>query len=137
MNFYSFYNEGKNEYDFTINIENIAFDKENSIDLSADVLNILKSIISKYNEIAYGGELFYNKKGPNTGSSTENDIYISCLPTGNSEENVDILYDKPTTSVDILSSPIFKYIGGSILFIISFYMIHLLILFFSRNRPAM
>jgi hypothetical protein len=118
--------------DTTNNIEYIAFDKENSIDLSQQILNTLKSIIGKYDVIAYGGDLFYNKKGPNT-ASTEGDIYISCLPTGNSEENIDVVYDKPSMSVDVLSSPIFTYIVGALLFIITFYVIHMLILFFGEN----
>jgi carbonic anhydrase len=121
-------------YNFTDtanNIEYIAFDKENSIDLSQQTLTTLRSIISNYNITAYGGNLFYNKKGPNSSFSGEGDIYISCQPTGNSEENVDVVYDKPSTSVDVLSSPIFKVLVGALIFIISFYAIHLLILFFS------
>ena len=115
------------------NIEYIAFDKDNSIDLSQQTLTTLRSIISNYDITAYGGNLFYNKKGPNNSSSAsaESDIYISCQPTGNSEQNVDVIYDKPTTSVDIFSSPIFKVLVGALIFIISFYAIHLLILFFS------
>jgi carbonic anhydrase len=118
--------------DTTTNIEYIAFDKENSIDLSQQTLNTLRSIIGKYDVTAYGGDLFYNKKGPNA-TSTEGDIYISCLPTGNSEENIDVVYDKPSVSVDVLSSPIFKYLVGALIFIISFYVIHVLILFFAGN----
>ena len=90
----------------------------------------MSSIISNYNITAYGGNLFYNKKGQNSGSR-EGDIYISCQPTGNSEENVDVMYDKPSTSVDVLSSPIFKVLVSALIFIISFYAIHLLILFLS------
>ena len=118
--------------DTTNNVECIAFDKENSIDLSQQTLNKLRSIIGKYDVTAYGGDLFYNKKGPNT-ASTEGDIYISCLPTGNSEENIDVVYNKPSVSVDVLSSPIFKYLIGALIFIISFYVIHALILFFAGN----
>jgi len=119
--------------DITNHVEYIAFDKEHSIDLSQQVLNTLKSIISKYSDNSRGSELYYNKKGPNTESSGENDIYISCLPTGNSEENIDVTYDKPSTSVDVLSSPIFKYIVGALIFILSFYIIQGLITFFSGN----
>ena len=120
--------------DTTTNIEYIAFDKENSIDLSQQTLNTLRSIIGKYNVTAYGGDLFYNKKGPNTESSTEGDIYISCSPTGNSEENIDVVYDKPSVSVDVLSNPIFKFLVGALIFIISFYLIHVLILFFAGKK---
>jgi carbonic anhydrase len=120
--------------DTTTNIEYIAFDKENSIDLSQQTLNTLRSIIGKYNVTAYGGDLFYNKKGPNTASSTEGDIYISCSPTGNSEENIDVVYDKPSVSVDVLSNPIFKFLVGALIFIISFYLIHVLILFFAGKK---
>ena len=119
--------------DVANNIDYIAFDKENSIELSDTTLATLRSIISNYGMTAYGGDLFYNKKGPNSSLSGESEIYISCLPTGNSEEQVDVMYDKPSVSVDVLSSPIFRYIAGALIFIISFYMIHLLILFFSGN----
>ena len=117
--------------DTSTNTEYIAFDKENSIELSEETLNTLRDIIGKYDITAYGGDLFYNAKGPNSGSSTESNIYISCLPTGNSEEIVDVVYDKPSTSVDVLSNPIFKFLVGALLFIVSFYAIHMLILFFS------
>ena len=119
-----------NYSDTTNNIEYIVFDKENSIDLPQPVLNKLRSIIGKYDMIAYGGNLFYNKKGPNS-SSAEGDIYISCQPTGNSEENTDVMYDKPSISMDVLSTPMFKIFASVLVFIVSFYMIHLLILFLS------
>ena len=120
-----------NYSDTANNIEYIVFDKEYSINLSQQTLNTLRSIIGNYNSSAYGGNLFYNKKGPNSSSSAEGDIYISCQPTGNSEENTDVMYDKPSISVDVLSSPIFKVLMIALIFIISFYVIHLLILFLS------
>ena len=120
--------------DTTNNVEYVAFDKENSIDLSQQVLTTLKSIISNYSNNAEGSDLFYNKKGSNSSSTNENDIYISCLPTGNSEETVDVMYDKPSTSVDVFSSPIFKYLVGALIFILSFYIIQGVIVFLLKYK---
>jgi hypothetical protein len=116
------------------NIEYIAFDKKDSIDLSQQMLNTLKSVISGYNITAYGGNLFYNKHGPNS-NSTESDIYISCLPTGNSEETTQVTYNKQAIKidVDIFSNPIFKFIIGALIFILSFYIISLVIRYFNGD----
>ena len=116
------------------NIEYIAFDKKDSIDLSQQMLNTLKSVISGYNITAYGGNLFYNKHGPNS-NSTESDIYISCLPTGNSEETTQVTYNKEAIKfdIDIFSNPIFKFITGALIFILSFYIISLVIRYFNGD----
>ena len=98
------------------------------------MLNTLKSVISGYNITAYGGNLFYNKHGPNS-NSTESDIYISCLPTGNSEETTQVTYNKEAIKfdIDIFSNPIFKFITGALIFILSFYIISLVIRYFNGD----
>ena len=75
-----------------------------------------------------GGDLFYNSKGPISGVQLGDGIYISCQPTGSSEEETAVEYDKNSSSFDfsnVLESPIFKLIIiiliGCLLFIIIFY----------------
>jgi hypothetical protein len=66
----------------------IIFSTLNPIPLTQSSLNKLKSVIQPYNIIMKGGALFLNTKGPNTNKKgyKNDDIYISCKPTGSSEE---------------------------------------------------
>ena len=73
-----------------------------------------------------GGELFINTTGPNS-TKVGDGIYISCKPTGSSNEETAVEYSKNTPSYDfanILDNPvtklIFQIIVGCILFIIVF-----------------
>ena len=73
-----------------------------------------------------GGELFFNTSGPNSTKVGEG-IYISCKPTGSSNEETEVEYSKNTPSYDfanILDNPatktIFQIIVGCILFILVF-----------------
>lgn len=58
-----------------------------------------------------GGDLFLNTKGPNTGKRHKNDdIYISCKPTGASEEVSYITQPNPnntSSSSNLFSNPTF------------------------------
>jgi hypothetical protein len=72
--------------------------------------------------------LFYNSKGPISGLQIGNGLYISCQPTGSSEEETPVTYDKNSSSVDfsnILNSPVFKLlimiVVGCVLFAVVFY----------------
>jgi hypothetical protein len=74
-----------------------------------------------------GDNLFFNAKGPNSSGSVGDGIYISCQPTGSSEEEIDITNTKNSTSFDmenIMDNSIFKLIikivVGCILFIVIF-----------------
>ena len=62
----------------------IVYDKTKSIPLKAKTLDLLSSLIKPSYNIMYGGNLYYNPLGPN--STSKNDIYISCQPTGSSNE---------------------------------------------------
>ena len=76
--FYNYY--GENGF-FTGNF--IVFDKTVNIPITAATVTLLKSIIKPSYNIMFGGNLYYNSIGPN---ATETDIYISCKPTGSSNE---------------------------------------------------
>jgi len=65
----------------------IIFPNTSPIPLTQATLTKLGSIIQPFHLLLKGGDLFLNTKGPNTGKRHKNDdIYISCKPTGASEE---------------------------------------------------
>jgi len=108
----------------------IVFGALDAIPLSSDTIGTLQQIIKPYPMMMPTAELFYNSNGPTSGLQLGDGIYISCQPTGSSDEETAVEYDKtPTsTSIDfsnILDSPSFKLlvmiIVGCLLFIIIFY----------------
>ena len=80
-----------------------------AIPLSQTTLSTLTTIIpTPYNVSSIGdGNLFFNSTGPNQSSSGSDGIYISCSPTGNSEDTTDTTTNtnKNTSS----SSNLFDY----------------------------
>lgn len=106
----------------------IVYGQLDAIPLSSTTISTLQQIIKAFPIPTPGGDLFYNSKGPISGVQLGDGIYISCQPTGSSEEETAVEYDKNTTSFDfsnIFESPLFKYlimiIIGCLLFIIIFY----------------
>ena len=79
----------------------IVFGKNYAIPLSERVLTALGSIIKPFPLPMIGDNLFFNSKGPNSSGSTGDGIYISCQPTGSSEEEIDITNTKSTTDSDV------------------------------------
>jgi carbonic anhydrase len=116
-------------YQDTNNTDWIVYGAINSIPLSSTTISTLQQIITPFPIPTPGGSLFYNSKGPVSGTNIGDGIYISCKPTGSSQDEVAVEYDKPaSTSVDIsnvINSPVFKIIMlivlGCLLFIIVFY----------------
>jgi len=109
----------------------IVFGKNYAIPLNEKVLTALGSIIKPFPLPMLGDNLFINAKGPNSSGSIGDGIYISCQPTGSSEEETDITNTKSTTDSDVsisignlIDNPTFKLIVkiliGCILFIIIF-----------------
>jgi len=73
------------EYDY------IVFNKdENAIlSISAKAFNALSKIITKNAyPIRQNGGVFYNKKGPSPSTTTSDDIYMECVPTGSDGEQL-------------------------------------------------
>jgi hypothetical protein len=65
----------------------IVYDKTFAIPLSTNSLTSLTKILQAFPITITGGHLFYNPLGPNQNApGSEGDIYISCQPTGSSEE---------------------------------------------------
>jgi hypothetical protein len=98
-----------NFYDNTKSSNCVIFGKENSISISSDSYNnMLTKILNSYNsssvqDIDNGPFIYYNAKGPNA-NPEDNEIYISCNPTGNSEETKTMVYEKPATMNESSSS---------------------------------
>ena len=105
----------------------IVFGKNYAIPLNEKILTALGSIIKPFPLPMIGDNLFFNPKGPNSSGSVGDGIYISCQPTGSSEEEIDITNDKNSTSFDIgnlMDDSTFKLIVqiivGCMLFIVIF-----------------
>jgi hypothetical protein len=116
--YYSYTDNGNNDW--------IVFGILDAIPLNSATITTLQKIIKPYPVPMIGGELFFNTSGPNSTKVGEG-IYISCKPTGSSNEETTVEYTKNTPSYDfanILDNPvtklIFQIIVGCILFIIVF-----------------
>jgi carbonic anhydrase len=114
-------------YSYTsYNSDWIVFGILDAIPLNSDTITTLQEIIKPYPIPMTGGDLFFNSSGPNS-TKVGDGIYISCKPTGSSNEETAVEYSKNTPSYDfanILDNPvtktIFQIIVGCILFIIIF-----------------
>lgn len=102
----------------------IVYGQLDAIPLSSTTITTLQKIIKPFPIPMLGGDLFYNSKGPISGVQLGDGIYISCQPTGSSEEEIAVEYDKNSSSFDfsnVLESPIIIILIGCLLFIIIFY----------------
>jgi len=107
----------------------IAFEIDYAIPVSVDILNKLRSIIKATQPLPdefIVKDTYYNPFGPNH-SEGNDDIYISCQPTGTSGETIQAEQAKVKSSVQfdyatILNNPLF--LG---LFVMFFFMIFLFI----------
>ena len=95
----------------------IVFGQNNAISLNEQILGVLGSIIKPFNLPMIGDNLFINQTGSNSATHIGDGIYISCQPTGSSEEEIDITNTKTdsssTVSVDIgnlFDNPTFKLV---------------------------
>ena len=111
-----------------VNANWIVYGELEAIPLSSTTITTLQQIIQAFPIATPGGDLFYNSKGPISGLQLGDGIYISCQPTGSSEEETSVEYDKNSTSFDfsnIFENPTFKsiiiIIIGCLLLIIIFY----------------
>lgn len=114
-------------YTDSANNEWIVFGILFAIPLSSSTLNTLSQIIQPFPLPMLGNSLFLNSSGPNSSGTVGDGIYISCKPTGSSEEETAVEYSKNTPSYDfsnMMNSPIvmiiLQVIIGCIIFIIVF-----------------
>jgi hypothetical protein len=85
--------------------DTIVFGELDAIPVNPNIIDALQEIIEPYPVSNPSVELFYNASGPTTGLQLGDGIYISCQPTGSSEEETAVEYDKTPTSksIDLLS----------------------------------
>jgi hypothetical protein len=117
--FYSYTDDKNNDF--------IVFGILEAIPLNSTTLTTLSQIIKPFPISTIGGSLFYNSSGPNSSDNIGGGIYISCKPTGESEEEIPVDYSKNTSTYNfsnMMKSPIFKliiqFIIGLLLSIIVF-----------------
>jgi hypothetical protein len=122
----------------------IVFGAIAAIPLSSSTISTLQQIIQPFPIPTPGGDLFYNSSGPTTGVQIGDGLYISCQPTGSSDEETAVTYDVPSSSVDfsnILNSPVFfmliLIVVGCLLFIIVFYGISMFYNYLSSDAPKL
>lgn len=126
------------------NTDWIVFGQLDAIPLSSTTISTLQKIIQPFQIPTPGGNLFYNSKGPIAGVQLGDGIYISCRPTGSSEEETAVEYNKSSSSFDfsnIFQSPTFKLIIviiiGCLVFVVIFYGISSFYNFLSSNPQKM
>lgn len=108
----------------------IVFGINYAIPMNPKILDVLKQIIKPYPITISGGNVFFNKNGPNN-IQVNDGIYISCQPTGSSSEETQVTYSTPNTNYNLGSvynnstfNSILQIIIGCILFIIILYLLN-------------
>jgi hypothetical protein len=121
----------------------IVFPNNNAIPLNNEILKKLAKIIKPYPITIGGGDLFFNTKGPNSTQVGKQGIYISCQPTGSSQEEIDVSYSKNNVNYNlnsILNNPTFfsilQVLMGCVLFILVFYLLNYGYNYFTTNNSS-
>jgi hypothetical protein len=130
-------------YSYTSNsIDWIVFGDLEAIPLNSSILNTLGQIIKPFPIPTPGAGLFFNSSGPNTSLGSPEGIYISCQPTGSSEEEIGVEYSKNTVSYDlssILTNPntaiLFQIVIGCIVFIMLFLVLNYVYTYLTSDAP--
>jgi len=108
-----------------LNSDVIIYGISSVIPLSSSTLSTLRALIKPYPLTISNYQLFFNSTGSNNSKEIGDGIYISCQPTGSSEDKIPVNYNKNAVNYDlgtILNSSvvliILQIIIGVILFII-------------------
>jgi hypothetical protein len=108
----------------------IVFGINYAIPLNTNILTKLTKIIKPFPITITGSSIFLNNKGPNN-TNVKEGIYISCQPTGSSNEEVEVVTDKSEVNYDLssmLNNPtmfiILQIFVGIILSVIIFYILN-------------
>jgi hypothetical protein len=131
--FYSYTDENDN-------IEYIVFDILDAISLNSDVITSLTQIIQPYPLPTPGGNLFYNKLGPNQ-SKIGSGYYMKCQPTGSSKEETEVVYSKNDVTYDLLNilnnpntKPFVQIIIGCVIFILVMFLLNYIFSYISGEK---
>ena len=104
----------------------IVYGKNYSIPVGNVAVAILNKILKPFPLPMRGEKLFINQKGANSSGRIGDGIYISCQPTGSSEEETDVSNNKDSTSTEFDTSWVeylIKLLIGCIVFLAIFYVI--------------
>lgn len=114
----------------------VVFGLDYAIALNSSTIDGLTKIIKPYPLTVTGGNLFFNKIGPNN-IHLDDEIYISCQPTGSSKEETEVSYNSSNYSNNNFAD-IFNSSNGSymlrIIFICIFFIIVFMLLNLGYNR---
>lgn len=120
----------------------LVFGKFEAISIDEKTITTLSEIITEFPLDMIGDKLFYNPNGPNNDVGNQG-IYISCQPTGSSEEKIDVTTAKNQPIYDlssILNNPIYLFILqiilGGVLFITLFFVINYIFKYFSASSKV-
>lgn len=125
----------------------VVYGIDNAIHVNSKTMTELKSILTKTPAsvgltFPSGPLLYINSAGPTNGpGGGDNEIYISCQPTGNSEETEEVSYTKPSITNDlsingILNNPVVVFILASLFTILVLYTLYTLINYVSNGSAA-
>ena len=112
------------------NDNNIVFGLLDAIPISKTTMDKFKSVIKPSTYKAENADgLFFNSSGPNSTTDLGDGIYISCNPTGSSEETTEVTFEKPEIEPldfeNIFEDPtfmaIFQIFIACLIFLIIFY----------------
>jgi hypothetical protein len=122
----------------------IVFGAIDAIPLSSSTITTLQQIIQPFPLPMPSAQLFYNSKGPISGLQIGDGLYISCQPTGSSDDETAVTYDKNSSSFDfsnIFESPAFKFlimiVIGCLLFTMVFYGLSSFYNYLSEDAPKL
>jgi hypothetical protein len=118
----------------------VIFGLNYAIALNSTIIESLTKIIKPYPLTIKGGDLFFNKIGPNN-IKLDDGIYISCQPTGSSKEETQVTYNSSNFSnnnfADIFNNSNGSYILKIILLCIFFIAIFITLKFvYNRLSPS-
>ena len=126
------------------NLDWIVFGDLEAIPLNSSILKSLGQIIKPFPIPMPKTSLFFNSSGPNTSLGSPDGIYISCQPTGSSEEETAVEYTKNTVSYDlssILTNPntliVFQIIIGCIVFVLLFLFLNYVYTYLTSDSPKL
>lgn len=107
----------------------IVFGALDAIPLSTATLASLKKVVQPFSLAMPPASLFYNAKGPISGVQIGDGLYISCQPTGGSEDETEVAYEKSASANDVADSDLVQWfmlaLVGGLLFLLIFYGISL------------
>jgi hypothetical protein len=104
----------------------IVYGKMYAIPVGNAVIAVLNKILKPFPLPMRGEKLFVNQKGANSSGHIGDGIYISCQPTGSSEEETDVSNNKDSTSTEFDTSWVeylIKLLIGCIVFLAIFYIV--------------